>query len=597
MLAYVTLSKIDSSGVFLMTACSSASELAQCLQDIAVLEPPANIASLLQQECGLSPEQIQDITEEQGSTTLGIVGLGDILSRRALMDDEDFSRLMARSLGLPFVNLATFEISQEIIATVPVSLAREHELIPLMVCGEKLVVAMHNPMDREALAMLSFLSSRMIQEVVASRTDILRAITHFYGPGDDESVLQDIDYPVGDTARSNTASEAEMLRLAGERPTVRLVHHMVLDAINSRASDIHIRPCEDRADLLFRVDGSLIKIRSFNRTLLAAVVSRIKILSGMNVAEHRLPQDGQARVKHFNRVIDMRVSVIPATYGESVVIRILDKSVSLRQLDDVGFTPSDKDLFSTLLRRSQGMILVTGPTGCGKSTTLYAALQDVISTGRNIITVEDPVEYHVDGLMQIQVNHAIGYGFARALRHILRHDPDVIMVGEVRDMETARMAVESSLTGHIVLSTLHTNSAATSVTRLIEMGVEPYLVNTSLLAVMAQRLVRRNCQYCMVEETVEDDVRKDLGIGPEEIFWKGLGCEHCYKTGYYGRMVVYELLTVTPALRKLIHPNTEAASIEQQAIADGMLPLTQMALAAARERKTSIAEVYRSRIG
>lgn len=580
-----------------MLICSDAEELSCCLRDSALLDPPAGIAALLEQECGISPEHIREVIDEQGSGSLNVVGLGEILSRRGLLDDEDFSRVMARSLGLPFVNLSSFDISQDIIALVPVSLAREHELIPLMICNEKLVVAMHNPMDREALALLSFLSTRMIQEVVASRADILRAITHLYGPGDDESVLQDIDYPMSDSVRSGAATDAEILRLAGERPTVRLVHHMVLDAINSRASDIHIRPCEDRADLLFRVDGSLVKIRSFNRTLLAAVVSRIKILSGMNVAEHRLPQDGQARIKHFNRVIDMRVSVIPAVYGESVVIRILDKSVSLRQLDDVGFSANDKVVFSNFLRRSQGMILVTGPTGCGKSTTLYAALQDVISTDRNIITVEDPVEYHVDGLMQIQVNHTIGYGFARALRHILRHDPDVIMVGEIRDMETARMAVESSLTGHIVLSTLHTNSAATSVTRLIEMGIEPYLVNTSLLAVMAQRLVRKNCQYCMEEELVTDDVRLDLGLAPDEVFWKGRGCEHCYRTGYHGRMVVYELLTVSPALRQLIQPHIEAAAIEQQAIADGMIPLTQMALAAAREQKTSIAEVYRSRIG
>lgn len=242
------------------------------------------------------------------------------------------------------------------------------------------------------------------------------------------------------------------------------------------------------------------------------------------------------------------------------------------------------------------MVLVTGPTGCGKSTTLYAALQDVITTGANIITVEDPVEYHVDGLMQIQVNHKIDYDFARALRHILRHDPDVIMVGEIRDLETARMAVESSLTGHIVLSTLHTNSAATSVTRLVEMGIPPYLVNTSLLAIFAQRLVRKNCQYCMEEDVVPDEVRVILGVGPDEVFYQGKGCEHCHKTGYHGRMVVYELLTVTPALRKFIHSGAEAVKIEQQAIADGMVPLTEMALNAARERKTSIDEVFRVRL-
>jgi type IV pilus assembly protein PilB len=572
--------------------CSNSAELESRLQSVQH-DVPIPMQVLLLEDGRATPDVIDEIFQEQGSSSLNVIKLGNVLSRRGIMDDEDFSRLVARSMGLPFVQLSSFDISQDIISMVPVNVAREHELIPLIMCGEKLVVAMRNPMDREAMAMLSFLSAHMVEEVVSSRADILHAITRFYGPGDDESVMQDIQTPVSTNINTN---DAEALRLAGERPTVRLVHHMILDAINSRASDIHVRPCEDRADLLFRIDGSLVRIRSFNKSLLPAVVSRIKILSCMNVAEHRLPQDGQARVKHFSREIDMRVSVMPTVHGESVVIRILDKSVSLRQMSDVGLTPDDQQIFSALLRRSQGMILVTGPTGCGKSTTLYAALQDVISTGRNIITVEDPVEYHVDGLMQIQVNHGIGYSFARALRHILRHDPDVIMVGEIRDMETARMAVESSLTGHIVLSTLHTNSAATSLTRLIEMGVEPYLVNTSLLAIMAQRLVRKNCTYCMVEEPVTEDVRTDLGLQPDEIFWRGQGCEHCYKTGYHGRMAIYELLTITPNLRRMIHLNAEAAEIERQAIADGMLPLTQMALQAARERKTSIAEVYRSRI-
>ncbi len=572
---------------------SNAEELKSQLQS-QVVDTPQNIRDLLLAEGKISQDVLAEIVEEQGPSFINFTMLGLILSRRGIMDDEDFSRLVARSLGLPFVQLSAFDIPQDLISMVPVNVARDHELIPLMICNEKLVVAMHNPMDQEALATLSFLSGRMVEETVASRTDIQYAITRFYGPGEDESVLQDINIP--ESKSGDSISDAEILRLAGERPTVRLVHHMVLDAVNSRASDIHIRPCEDRTDLLFRIDGSLIHIRSFNQTLLPAVVSRIKILSGMNVAEHRLPQDGQARVQHLGRVIDMRVSVIPSIYGESVVIRILDKSLSLRKMTDVGFTPSDLTLFSSHLHKSHGLILVTGPTGCGKSTTLYAALQDVINTGNNIITVEDPVEYHVDGLMQIQVNHAIGYSFARALRHILRHDPDIIMVGEIRDMETARMAVESSLTGHIVLSTLHTNSASTSVTRLIEMGVEPYLVNTSLLAILAQRLVRRNCQYCIAEETVSDDVKLDLDIKPDEVFWRGAGCEHCHKTGYHGRMVVYELLTVTPDMRKLIQPHAEAASIERQAIIDGMLPLTQMALQAARERKTSIEEVYRSRI-
>ena len=572
--------------------CTNRDELKACLR--ADEGMPVDIRKLLAEGGYVSEGLLAELLEEHGLGSTNYAALGALLSQRGLVDDEDFSRIYASSVGLPFVRLQGFQIEAEVLEVIPVDIARQHVLMPLMFCDDKLVVAMHDPMDHDSVALLGFLSGRVVMEVVASRTDIEQAISRYYSPTDDEDVMKDLSIFSPQTGQELT--EAEGIRLAEEKPTVRLVHHIIVDAVNSRASDIHIRPAENHVNLLFRIDGTLIKIRSFSKTLLPAVVSRIKILSGMNVAEHRLPQDGQARVEHHRRVIDMRVSVIPSIYGESVVIRILDKSMSLRQLSQVGFSDKDRHLFSTLLRKSHGMILVTGPTGCGKSTTLYAALQDVITTGNNIITVEDPVEYHVDGLMQIQVNSAIGYNFARALRHILRHDPDVIMVGEIRDLETARMAVESSLTGHIVLSTLHTNSAATSVTRLIEMGIPPYLVNTSLLAIFAQRLVRKNCQYCMEEEEVNEEVRQLLGIGPDEVFYRGKGCEHCHKTGYHGRMVVYELLTVSSALRHMIHPDAEAAEIEEQAVRDGMVPLTEMALNAARERKTSIEEVFRVRL-
>lgn len=572
--------------------CTKRDELITCLR--ADEEVPGDIRKLLIDGGFVGEGLLTELMQEHGLGYSNYAALGALLAQRGLVDDEDFSRLYASSVGLPFVRLHSFDIDAEVLEKIPADIARQHVLMPLMVCDDKLVAALHDPMDRDTVALLGFLSGRIVMEVVASRADIEQAISHYYGPTDDQDVMKDLS--ILNTNMNQDISEAEGIRLAEERPTVRLVQHIIIDAVNSRASDVHIRPAEDRVDLLFRIDGSLIKVRSFSKTLLPAVVSRIKIVGGMNVAEHRLPQDGQARVEHHRRIIDMRVSVIPSIYGESVVIRILDKSMSLRQLSQVGFTERDRHLFSGLLRKSHGMILVTGPTGCGKSTTLYAALQDVITTGENIITVEDPVEYHVDGLMQIQVNHAIGYNFARALRHILRHDPDVIMVGEIRDLETARMAVESSLTGHIVLSTLHTNSAATSVTRLVEMGIPPYLVNTSLLAIFAQRLVRKNCQYCMKEEDVTEEAREVLGIGPDEQFYRGTGCEHCHKTGYHGRMVVYELLTVTPELRKLIHPDADAADIEEQAIRDGMVSLTNMALNAARERKTSIEEVFRVRL-
>jgi type IV pilus assembly protein PilB len=489
--------------------CSNREELKVILQNSE--GAPCDIRHLLVEGSFISRDQLDELMQEHGLTNSNHAALGSLLIQQGLIDDEDYSRLYAASVGLPYVRLQSFDIDAELLELIPADISRQHIVMPLMVCEERLVVAMHDPMDHDTAALLDFLSRRLVTEVVASSIDIESAISHYYGPTDDEDVLNDMS--ILGAHRGQDITEAESLRLAEDKPTVRLVQHIIVDAVNSRASDIHIRPCEDRADLLFRIDGSLVHIRSFSKALLPAVVSRIKILSGMNIAEHRLPQDGQAQVDHHHRIIDMRISVIPSIYGESTVIRILDKSMSLRKMTDVGFTEKDQHVFSGLLRKSHGLILVTGPTGCGKSTTLYAALQDVITTGNNIITVEDPVEYHVDGLMQIQVNPVIGYTFARALRHILRHDPDVIMVGEIRDLETARMAVESSLTGHIVLSTLHTNSAATSVTRLIEMGIPPYLVNTSLLAILAQRLVRRNCQYCMTEDEVPEEVREVLGIG------------------------------------------------------------------------------------
>jgi type IV pilus assembly protein PilB len=573
--------------------CINREELKAALRGTS--EAVGDIRKLLVEGGFVTEEQLSLLIREHGVIG-GTAALGNLLVQRGMVDDEDFSQLYARSVSLPYVRLDNFDVEAEVIDLIPVDIARQYVLMPLMFCDKKLVVAMHDPLDQSVPALLGFFSGKTVLEmVVSSRTDIERAITHFYGPADDVDVMKDLSILNSQIADENI-TEAEGIRLAEEKPTVRLVHHIIVDAVNSRASDIHVRPAEDRVDLFFRIDGKLIKIRSFSKKVLPAVVSRIKILGTMNVAEHRMPQDGQARIDHHHRIIDMRISVIPSIYGESVVIRILDKSMSLRQISEVGFTEQDQKKFSMLLRKSQGLILVTGPTGCGKSTTLYAALQDVINTGNNIITVEDPVEYHVDGLMQIQVNPNIDYTFSRALRHILRHDPDIIMVGEIRDLETARMAVESSLTGHIVLSTLHTNSAATSVTRLVEMGIPPYLVNTSLLAILAQRLVRRNCQYCIAEENISADILEILGVDPGEKFFRGVGCDHCNKTGYFGRMAVYELLTVTDGLRRLIRPETEAVDIEKQAISDGMVSLTQMALQAAREHKTSIAEVFRVRL-
>ena len=453
-------------------------------------------------------------------------------------------------------------------------------------------MARDDPSDSETLSMLNFLSEKVVTPVISTSNDIELAISSYYGSSDIEEVLKSI--PLVSKPSGWEAQQA--IKLASDKPTVRLVHNLIADAVTRRASDIHIRPKEHMVDILYRIDGSLTKIRSFERQMLSAAVARIKIISGMNIAEHRLPQDGRTKITVKGNTVDLRISLMPTIHGESVVLRLLDLSASLKNISDIGFSESDQHIFSQLVGKSSGLSLMTGPTASGKSTTLYAALQSIKEREINIVTVEDPVEYHIDDILQIQVNQSIGFTFAKALRNILHHDPEAIMVGEVRDKEKAKMAVESSLTGHLVLSTLHTNSAASTVTRLLEIGDPAYLLNATLSTVLAQRLVKRNCQHCLVEEDVKPFVRKALALDEKEVFYRGKGCEKCHGTGYQGRLAVYELMQIDSDLRELIHADVNINEIEQLAIKNGMTPLPDHALAVARSRDTSLEEVYRIRL-
>ena len=453
-------------------------------------------------------------------------------------------------------------------------------------------MARDDPSDSETLSMLNFLSEKVVTPVISTSNDIELAISSYYGSSDIEEVLKSI--PLVSKPSGWEAQQA--IKLASDKPTVRLVHNLIADAVTRRASDIHIRPKEHMVDILYRIDGSLTKIRSFERQMLSAAVARIKIISGMNIAEHRLPQDGRTKITVKGNTVDLRISLMPTIHGESVVLRLLDLSASLKNISDIGFSESDQHISSQLVGKSSGLSLMTGPTGSGKSTTLYAALQSIKEREINIVTVEDPVEYHIDDILQIQVNQSIGFTFAKALRNILHHDPEAIMVGEVQDKEKAKMAVESSLTGHLVLSTLHTNSAASTVTRLLEIGDPAYLLNATLSAVLAQRLVKRNCQHCLVEEDVKPFVRKALALDEKEVFYRGKRCEKCHGTSYQGRLAVYELMQIDSDLRELIHADVNINEIEQLAIKNGMTPLPDHALAVARSRDTSLEEVYRIRL-
>lgn len=502
---------------------------------------------------------------------------------------------LAQRLGLPVADLAAVTLTRAVLDEVPASLAREHRVLPLGYAGERLRVAMSVPTDTETMQLLQFLTGRSLLVEVAPETELLRLIDQSYEFLDEDQDFAQLEASSESTNRAS-ADRRELESLSAAKPVVRLVNNIILEAVRRNASDIHIRPGEKDVELIFRIDGDLVPVRRFARSLLPALVGRIKILGGMDITEHRLPQDGQARIRERDRATDLRLSVLPSIEGASVVIRLLKATVGLKDVGDIGLSPPDTVRFKDALDRSNGMILVTGPTGSGKSTTLYAALNAVIQQNVNIITVENPVEFHIPGITQIPINAEVGMTFAAALRNILRHDPDVIMVGEIRDSETAKIAVESALTGHLLLSTLHTNSAVSTIARMIEMGVESYLLRATLLGVLAQRLVKRNCPDCRVPDDVSAHIRELLGVGQTEVFTRGKGCGSCGGTGVRGRCMTYEYLVATPAVRQLIAPGVDDTVLQEQAIRDGMVPLTQHAIGLARAGTIPLDEAYKTRL-
>jgi type IV pilus assembly protein PilB len=500
---------------------------------------------------------------------------------------------LALEFGLPVADLEA-TIPQSALDEIPGVIARQHCVLPLGFRNKQLRVAMAEPTNSETLQLLSFLVGRSLLIEVASRDALLSKIEasyDFLDENDDFGKLEaSAEQPTNATARR------ELEKLSAATPVVRLLNSIILEAIRHNASDIHIRPGEKDVELVFRIDGDLVPVRRFTRALLPAMVGRIKILGVMDITEHRLPQDGQMRIHTADRTIDVRISIVPSIEGESVVMRLLLARVGKNDINEIGLSPTDTQRLKDSLDRSHGMILVTGPTGSGKSTTLYAALNAVMRQNVNIITVENPVEFHIPGITQIPINTEIGMTFAKALRNILRHDPDVIMIGEIRDEETARIAVESAQTGHLVLSTLHTNSATAAVARMVEMGVESYLLKATLLGVLAQRLVKRNCPDCRVEEVIELHVRELLGVAADETFFRGAGCKHCASTGVQGRRMTYEYLVATPALRQLIVPGVDETVLQKQALLDGMIPLTRHAIGLARSGEISLMEAYKTRL-
>lgn len=553
----------------------------------------AQLGQLLMGMGVITYEQLAEALRVQNQCR-GNEKLGHILEEQGYVTKSDISKALAKRFGFPFVTLQKFDIDPHLITMIPVNVARKHKALPLMQQGDKIIVAVSDPTDTELVHLLQFITGRPIDLAIAPSEELEEAINKHYGLEEERNALKDLN--IIENAELIANSEKDFESAANQRPIVQMVNNILMDAVKRKASDIHIRPGEYIVDLLYRVDGMLVKVRNFNKSLLAAVTSRIKIIGGMDISERRLPQDGRAKLEHDNREIDLRISVIPTIHGESTVIRLLDSQAALKSLSDLGYSGEDEIRMQHLLASNSGIFLVTGPTGSGKSTTLYTALGHVKESKRNIITAEDPVEYHLDGVTQIQINHNIDYDFAMALKHILRHDPDVIMIGEIRDEETAKMAIESALTGHLVLSTLHTNSASLTIARLLEIGIPTYLVNSSVIGVLAQRLSRKNCNNCLKPEVISPAVRQLLEVPEDEVFYVGEGCEQCHFTGVKGRVAVYELLTMTEGMKLRIQDGDSSVDMEKQAIKDGMVPLTQHALSLARNKVISLAEVYRLRL-
>jgi type IV pilus assembly protein PilB len=562
------------------------------------MPPKANFSQILIQQKIISKEQL---TEAERMARSSGSKVPDALVRLGYCTGEEVVRAMAKEHGLDFVDLTEVSIPATVIELVPESVARENSILPMSEEGGSLRVIMSDPLDYETQEKLRFILNRDIRIALAPRESIQESINRHYGQTDAESadtMLQEFtDTAIDFTETMEESSKEEEVIDENAAPIVRLVHLIISEAVQLRASDIHVEPFEDRVRVRYRIDGILVERDSAPRRLLGAMLSRIKILSKIDIAERRRPQDGRIKVTVGEKELDLRVSVLPTNHGQSVVMRLLDKDnikVGVRQL---GLSENDFREFRNLIRRPNGIILVTGPTGSGKTTTLYAALNELNRPDRKIITAEDPVEYYLPGINQVEVRHNIGLDFARIIKSMLRMAPNIILVGEMRDSETAQMGIQASLTGHLVFSTLHTNDAPGAITRMTDMGVPGYLVASSVMAVMAQRLVRVVCSKCKAPFKPSEAILAEAGITPEVAakanFMKGKGCGNCQKSGYRGRLGLYEVMLMTSKIRELSFQGASTQELRKVAIAQGMHTLYQDGIAKVLKGITTLDEVFR----
>jgi type IV pilus assembly protein PilB len=546
----------------------------------------------------VSLDQLSDAERVARETNAKVA---DCLVTLKYASEEEVMRAIAEQHHLRYVDLKEVSIPEHIIELVPESVARENAILPYMEEDDGLVVIMSDPLDIETVEKLRFILNRKVDIALAPREHILEAINRYYGQVEGESadsMLQEFT----DTAIDFTETEGEAGQISdamdeNSAPIVRLVYLMISEAVQLRASDIHIEPFEEKVRIRYRIDGVLVERDCPPRRLLGSIISRVKILSKLDIAERRRPQDGRIKVTVGEKELDLRVSIIPTNHGQSVVMRLLDKDNIKVGVRDLGMSEHAFAGFLQLIRRPNGIILVTGPTGSGKTTTLYASLNYLNRPDRKIITAEDPVEYYLPGINQVEVRHSIGLDFARIIRAMLRQAPNIILVGEMRDAETASMGIQASLTGHLVFSTLHTNDAPSAVTRMVDMGVPGYLVASSVIGVLGQRLVRVNCKRCKQKYLPPEGMLEEAGIPPEvaegSSMSKGKGCNYCQKKGYRGRLGLYELMMVSPKIREMIFTGSPTQEMRTAAISQGMRTMYLDGIDKVLKGITTLEEVYR----
>lgn len=554
------------------------------------------IADIIQEKEGLSSEAVAGLFNGQKGKPFGTLAV-----EKGLLTEEELLTTLSLKLRVPYVrNLEEKGLDPSLVSRVPIAFSKKHQVVPMKMEDGILTIATPDPLHYEPLDDLRLiLGCREIRVVLSSEREVLRVINRFYEQSADtpEEMIQSMDAESSDRILHELEETADLLDISDEAPVIKLVNLILFQAVKERASDIHIEPFQKELKVRYRIDGILYQRLDPPKRYQSAMVSRLKVMAKLDIAEKRLPQDGRIPIKIADKDIDIRVSIIPTTFGERVVLRLLDKQSLLLGMGEIGLFPDQHQILQDLISRSNGILLVTGPTGSGKTTTLYAALSQINSPDKNIITIEDPVEYQLWGIGQIQVNPKIGLTFAHGLRSVLRHDPDVILVGEIRDAETAEIAIQAALTGHLVFSTLHTNDAASAATRLVDMEIEPFLVASVVRAIVAQRLIRVICSECKEGYVPEPVLLQEAAITTEQLkgglVYRGKGCATCSETGYRGRTGIYEILLVSEAIRQLVMKKADSASIGRQAVEEGMRTLRQDGARKIIEGITTLEEVLR----